>query len=161
MSAESRLKQSESLKLHHEIHGHPLLGHKCTRESILKRAATRRRRCLGNLTKHKSRNTYYWVVLTPVGQRYQHRVIMEQFLKRKLRRNEHVHHRDGDGLNNNINNLMVVPSAYHVRQHLLINTWSRKFKCCIECGTRKRKHLGQGLCSACWQREYQLKKHRL
>lgn len=31
--------------------------------------------------------------------------------------------------------------------------WSKKEKKCIECGTRKRKHAGQGKCTTCYSRD--------
>ena len=31
--------------------------------------------------------------------------------------------------------------------------WAKKYDCCISCGTEERRHLGHGLCSACYQKE--------
>lgn len=45
----------------------------------------------------------------------EHVVVMEQQLKRKLIKEECVHHIDGNRQNNNISNLIVVPSAKHHR----------------------------------------------
>jgi len=49
-------------------------------------------------------------------QRY-HRYLMERFLNRKLMKNEHVHHIDGEILNNDINNLIVVSKSNHKYVH--------------------------------------------
>lgn len=47
------------------------------------------------------------------GGKYVHRVIAEGVLGRKLKRYEFVHHIDGNGLNNNHNNLIVCTHGYH------------------------------------------------
>jgi hypothetical protein len=43
----------------------------------------------------------------------QHRYIMECYLKRKLLMHEDVHHKDGNKLNNNIDNLEIISHAEH------------------------------------------------
>lgn len=48
---------------------------------------------------------------------YQHRFLMEQFLKRKLNHNEHVHHIDGNKLNNNLKNLELISAVDHAHEH--------------------------------------------
>lgn len=45
--------------------------------------------------------------------RHEHRVIMEQHLGRPLKTNEHVHHIDGNGLNNKLSNLVVIEAGQH------------------------------------------------
>ena len=37
-----------------------------------------------------------------------HRHIMEEYLGRKLESHEHVYHVDGDSINNDVNNLIVI-----------------------------------------------------
>lgn len=49
----------------------------------------------------------------------EHRYIMEQFLGRKLLKNEHVHHKDGNGLNNDINNLELLTNSEHQKKEWL------------------------------------------
>lgn len=52
---------------------------------------------------------------------YEHRRIMERVLGRKLRKGETVHHKDGDKLNNSIDNLEVIYNKDHARMHALKN----------------------------------------
>ena len=47
----------------------------------------------------------------------EHRYIMEQYLGRRLNTDEVVHHKDGNKLNNNINNLEVMKRGEHSRLH--------------------------------------------
>lgn len=45
--------------------------------------------------------------------KYIHRIVMEKFLKRKLKRSENIHHIDGDPKNNNISNLIILSNSEH------------------------------------------------
>jgi hypothetical protein len=56
---------------------------------------------------------------------YAHRFIMEQFLGRKLKRNEIIHHKDGNKLNNEISNLEIMTQV----QHLNLHKPALKYKC--------------------------------
>lgn len=47
----------------------------------------------------------------------EHRYIMEQFLGRKLKSNEIVHHIDGNKRNNNLSNLEILTRSEHARLH--------------------------------------------
>lgn len=49
--------------------------------------------------------------------RTEHRVVMERHLGRTLGRREIVHHRDGDRLNNSIDNLEVMTQSEHMALH--------------------------------------------
>ena len=46
-----------------------------------------------------------------------HRLLVERFLGRKLRRDELVHHIDGDNRNNDISNLRIVTPKEHIKLH--------------------------------------------
>lgn len=84
---------------------------------------------------------------------YEHRHVMTQRIGRPLLNTELVHHIDGDTFNNSIDNLLLLNTAEHNKTHFTISKWSKNFDCCTSCGTDKRKHLGFGLCSACYQRK--------
>ena len=64
--------------------------------------------------RHKHRKKYKFISINGKSVR-QHRFIMEQYLKRKLRPQEAIHHKDGDGCNNNLDNLEVLPYNQHCK----------------------------------------------
>ena len=71
-----------------------------------------------------------------------HRHIIEQYLGRKLNPGEQVHHIDGNPLNNDINNLMVLNSLEHMKLHKQIYSDKKICEVCKKIYTpnpRKRK----------------------
>jgi len=76
---------------------------------------------------------------TKLNGRHEHRVVMEEFLGRKLLKSEVVHHIDGNKKNNSITNLELLSREEHGKLH---NT---KNRICIieECG---KKHRSLGYC---------------
>lgn len=48
----------------------------------------------------------------------EHRKVMADFLGRALETTEHVHHKDGNKLNNNISNLEILSASEHMKHHM-------------------------------------------
>lgn len=71
----------------------------------------------GTKTKSGSRKVEYIEVRVDGKRMKAHRYIMELALGRRLKSSEVVHHIDGNGLNNNIDNLQVMSKAEHRRIH--------------------------------------------
>lgn len=63
------------------------------------------------------------------------RILMEQYLGRKLKPNEDVHHIDGDVMNNNISNLQVLDHVEHEKLHAkpLVKYYDKEAVCEV-CG---------------------------
>ena len=149
----------------------PSLGIKQSKESIQRRAISRRKKAIGNRYKHKaSPDLYYWQVMTENGRRYEHRIIMERHLGRPLLKQEHVHHINHDTLDNRIENLQLLTHSEHSRLHskerskefiemfknsskLPTGKWARNYDSCIECYTTKCKYGAKGRCRNCFCKE--------
>jgi hypothetical protein len=58
--------------------------------------------------------------------RSQHRVIMELHIGRRLRSDEHVHHKDGNRSNNDISNLELMTASQHMSHHAQENHHQRR-----------------------------------
>ncbi len=76
---------------------------------------------------------------------------MEKRLGRKLKRSEVVHHKDGNGLNNNLNNLEIMSIGDHMRHHNTQHIGCKMLDC-------NRPHSSLGHCNKHYLRMYQRKK---
>lgn len=66
----------------------------------------------------------YKTIVVEGKQVREHRHLMEQFLGRKLEPWEHVHHVDGNYLNNDISNLQILSNSEH--QKIELAQWKVK-----------------------------------
>jgi len=67
----------------------------------------------------------------------EHRLVMEKFLGRYLTPKEVVHHKDGNKLNNSVENLAIMDNREHPHTH------APKKRYCTLC---EKKHLARGFC---------------
>lgn len=74
----------------------------------------------------------------------EHRFVMEQHLGRKLLPSEHVHHRDHDGLNNSLSNLVVLDAIAHNREHHPL-TWDLERAKAMRAEGRNFREIGRAL----------------
>ena len=63
------------------------------------------------------KNGYKVILVSKKKYEYEHRVLMEKHLNRKLNKNEIVHHIDGNKSNNSIKNLKILDKKEHDRLH--------------------------------------------
>jgi HNH endonuclease len=80
---------------------------------------------------------------------YEHRLIMENNLGRKLQFNEHVHHINGNKQDNRIKNLIVLSWFDHEKLHRN-GLKNRKRLTCKRCS---RVHHAKGLCNVHYMQE--------
>ena len=139
-----------------------------TEERRIKYRETKRKKALGN----KNIKDGYVQILTIEGRQYEHRVVMENSIKRKLGSKEHVHHLNGIKSDNRIENLEILSHSDHSKLHfnesgkmkaggcpLPCGAWTRRHEHCIECKKSNLPHSSGGLCRNCYARKWR-KEHR-
>ena len=109
VSEETRRKISRSLT-----------GKKHSKETIEKRNKKISGKNNYNWKGGKSKNLAGYIVVNRTKE-YEHRIIVEKYLKRKLTSDEQVHHLNGIKDDNRINNLVVVDKKDHARKHFVKN----------------------------------------
>lgn len=81
---------------------------------------------------------------TSTGYVYLHRLIMENYLGRILRKDEVIHHKDLNGYNNKIENLLILSHSEHSRLHMQIDKEKGKNKLvCNNLAKGKQTNNGQ------------------
>lgn len=71
-----------------------------------------------SVTKGRRKDGFYALVLIDGKYVPEHRYVVEQYIGRKLHRREHVHHKDGNKLNNDPKNLQVLTASEHAKLHM-------------------------------------------
>ena len=101
-------------------------------------------------TKHEHRRGYVWI-RTEYGWELEHRAVMRSKLRRWLRTDEHVHHKDGNKKNNDAANLEVIEAGPHKSMHMAKERKAKESLCCLGCGAPRSliPHAGYGLCKRC------------
>lgn len=67
--------------------------------------------------KRVGKNGYVFIYISPHVYKYEHRVIMEKSIGRKLNRLEIVHHKDFNRTNNSLDNLQIMTTKEHNYLH--------------------------------------------
>lgn len=111
-----------------------------------------RYRPIGSKRIHICRGRQYWFIkiADPNIWAYEHRFIMGKHLGRSLSAKELVHHKDGNGLNNSIDNLQILSTSGHNKNHFTITSWSKLYNECRRCHSTEYRHLAHGLCAYCY-----------
>lgn len=65
----------------------------------------------------KRSGAYFVAEIPGRGKVYYHRLVMERHLGRILGEHEHVHHIDGDTMNNDLDNLLLTDRDTHTKIH--------------------------------------------
>ena len=80
------------------------------------------------------------------GYAYEHRLVAEKKIDRRLRRGEIAHHRDGNKLNNTPGNIEVLTHKRHHEEHRTrrdlrpVGAHNRIVRCACGCGGRFRRY---------------------
>ncbi|MCK6462843.1 MAG: HNH endonuclease [Candidatus Pacebacteria bacterium] len=74
-------------------------------------------------------NNHGYLRMTTGDKQYLHRKVMEDFLGRKLLKNEHIHHINGNKQDNRLENLTVILNGEHQKIHWEDGKHFGKLKC--------------------------------
>jgi hypothetical protein len=102
------------------------------------------------------RGVPYYIIKIPGKAQWmrEHRYIAQTQI-RSLLPGEHVHHINGDTLDNRVENLSILSHGEHTKlHHKLEGRWSIRHDACLTCGKTNYKHIARGYCNSCYQKAY-------
>ena len=104
----------------------------------------------GHITQHGYKLIYVGKLhhlSNPSGYAYEHRIVAEKKYKRRLKNGEHVHHIDGDKLNNSPENIVILSASEHRFIHRIAKSNKKHpsegnpiIKCACGCGEEFLKY---------------------
>lgn len=165
-SDEMRRKRSETMREQYRLGLRKPPKPHWNKKSIARMVASQRLRHLeinpiGSRKKTKRGPIFYWLIkISDRGRwRYEHRVIMEKKLGRKLDTGEIVHHLNHDGLDNREKNLQLMSALEHQLHHarariLPKDRWSVRYDFCIRCHKNDSRYASHGLCRRCHMKKW-------